>query len=96
MDPCEIPVRTFSQVSYDDILITLSFCFAMRFLEGAGGEAGGVLGTADNRRPRDDWSPYYREGFESEVSLIYRSGAGNVFTISTESNQSTIHHQKNK
>ena len=42
-----MPVRTFSQVSYDDILITLSFCFAMRFLEGVGGDAGGVLGTAD-------------------------------------------------
>ena len=32
---------------------SIVFCVAMRFLECVGGDAGGVLGTAENRR-RDD------------------------------------------
>ena len=64
-------MRTFSQVSYDDILITLSFCFAMRFLEGVGGDAGGLLGTAKNWR----WGtmvPLLILDQESTVSLIHQ------------------------
>ena len=33
--------------------ISIVCCFAMRFLEGVGGDAGGLLGMAKNRR-RDD------------------------------------------
>ena len=63
--------------------ISIVFCVATRFLVGVGGDARGVLGTAEYRRHRDDWVPCYSEGCENEAPLISLSGAEHKSTIST-------------
>ena len=49
--------------------ISKGFCVATRFLEGMGGDAGGVLRTADNRRRADGLLPLPEQ--KHRVSLIY-------------------------